>query len=81
MVIAKHVYFYVLKWQVSSSKDSRAVSIFMNTYYLLNKIKLKLKKKCIFNTVNKYILNRHILLDIWVPHTFGKSSESVVRMF
>ena len=44
MVIANHVYFYVLKGQVSSSKDGRTGSIFMDTYFLLNKIKLKLKK-------------------------------------
>ena len=44
MVIANHVYFHVLKGQVSSSKDGRIGSIFVNTYFLLNKIKLKLKK-------------------------------------
>ena len=37
------MYFYVLKKQISSSKDGQGGSIFMNTYFLLNKIKLILK--------------------------------------
>ena len=50
--------FHVLEGKVSRCKDGQMGTIYMNTYYLLNKKKLKLKQKCIFNTVVKYISNR-----------------------
>ena len=44
MVVANHIYFYVLKGQISKCKDGRMRTISVNTYFLLNKIKLKFKK-------------------------------------
>ena len=44
MEVGDTVDYYVIKAQVSRSKDDRMGTIFVNTYFLLNKIKLKLKK-------------------------------------
>ena len=44
MEVGDIVDYYVLKGQVSRSKDGRMGMIFVNTYFLINKIKLKLER-------------------------------------
>ena len=55
--------FHVSKGHVSRCKDSRMGTIFVNTYFLLNETKFKLKKMH-FNTVEKNISNWHVSLHI-----------------